>query len=192
MTLNDCRQYSLFRSRVLLRTFHAQHTLLTLAHAMIIAQFVSLRFVHSSCFLANTFANTLQNTWRWEARERVALDDFQFLPSLKLVRSFVRLLARSFAIFPRARELWIFRSTFLSARTYAASIPSSSEVHSAATPVTRNREFSRYVFHRALRGNQPKETRSRTLTSVSWILFDYRIFRWGCFLLARSVCTRKF
>jgi len=69
------------------------------------------------------------------------------------VHTFIHSSAHSFARdFSRTRKL--FRSTFLSARTYAASIPSSSEAHSTATPVTCNREFSRYVFHRGLHGNQ--------------------------------------
>jgi len=112
-------------------------------------------------------------------------------------RTFIHSAVPSFVRdFPLARELWIFRS-ILSDRTYVASIPSSSEAHTTATPVTRNRVFPIRLSRlpRCTEISRSKETRSRTLTSASWISSDYHIFRWGCFLLVHSVwiflCTRR-
>lgn len=74
------------------RNTHSSHA------RTIIAQFVPLRFVHSSCFCRGEYPREYSSgyaTMREGARERVALDDFQFLPSLKFIRSFARPLARS-------------------------------------------------------------------------------------------------
>jgi len=161
---------------------------------MIIVQFVPLRFVHFSCFLPRRILFRISGDG--EAWERVILDDFQFL---WVWRSYVHSLGRSLVrsrFSSSERELWIFRS-ILSDRTYVASIPSSSEAHTTATPVTRNRVFPIRLSRlpRCTEISRSKETRSRTLTSASWISSDYHIFRWGCFLLVHRVwiflCTRR-
>lgn len=83
------------------RSAHIPHT--RACNRAITAQFVPLRFVHSSCFCRGEYAREYSSGYAalgergGRVREHVALDDFQFLPSFtsSYVHSFVRSLARS-------------------------------------------------------------------------------------------------
>jgi len=106
------------------------------------------------------------------ARACRALDNFQFLRSSKpdwLVRSrfsCARALNFSFRLLERS-HIRGFHPPHHECKAFNC------------YPCTRNREFSALrLFHRAADAEAPadrKRTRSRMLTSASWILFDYRI-----------------
>lgn len=164
---------------------HARETLI-----IILAQFVLLRLVHSSCFCRDEYAHEYSSgcaAMRDASVSHLTIFNFSRARS-SYVHSPAHLRASDF---PRARELWIFRSTFLSARTYAG-LPSPRAARLIQLLPLLLAIASFLDTSSTAETSRLKETRSRTLTSASWILFDYHIFQffitiacsiyaWGCF-----------